>query len=144
MNIPMEYLEKAVLYLVAAGAIYGALRYKIQAIYAQLFDTNGSPVLPMLAQRTLEHHRILYDDQGFPRFFTKVECKENHAEVWTQFSFRLNGISNQIEQFKAELGKIAGLQTDIHNLQVTIAQLLERMQKADGLRSYDPRTSKEV
>jgi hypothetical protein len=144
MNIPIEYIEKVVLYVLGAGAVYGALRYKIQAMYSQLFDSNGTPVLPVLTQRVLDHHKMLHDDQGFPRFFTKVECKENHAEVWTQFSFRLNGISNQIEQFKVELGKIAGLQTDIHKLQLTIATLLERMQRQDGLRAYDPRTSEEI
>lgn len=105
---------------IIAIAGYAVTRSKVDQHHQMLYDQNGVS----LVSKVNQHHLVLFDERGVLTFSSKQDCKDKHAEDLTRLCLKLTNV-----------------QTEIAGLKELVTTLLNRMQKEDGLRSYDPRNS---
>ena len=105
---------------IIAIAGYAVTRSKVDQHHQMLYDQNGVS----LVSKVNQHHLVLFDERGVLTFSSKQDCKDKHAEDLTRLCLKLTNV-----------------QTEITGLKELVITLLNRMQKEDGLRSYDPRNS---
>ena len=108
---------------IIAIAGYAVTKAKVDQHHQMLYDKDGVS----LVSKVHQHHLVLFDDRGVLTFSSKQDCKDRHAEDLTRLCLKLTNV-----------------QTEIAALKDLVTTLLNRMQKEDGLRSYDPRNSHSI
>lgn len=137
MEITFDLVKEFGGWLFAVGCTYAVMKYKIDQLTKLMYDEHGAALLPTILKRLDDHHKVLYDERGFPQFFTKNECRENHAEELAKFGLRLELIQNNMDNLRSGLSQLDVIQKNIQALEVTLAQVLTRIQKNGGNRMYD-------